>query len=86
MDLADECRRRALILMEISTEIPDFEAQLLFVAEQWLTVAAIEEMLQGRVANRPMSQAEAEQRRAKEERRRRGLAARIKQIKDRRRN
>jgi hypothetical protein len=55
MDLADECRRRALILMEISTEIPDFEAQLLFVAEQWLTVAAIEEMLHGRVANRPMS-------------------------------
>ena len=33
---ADECQRRALLLMEIAREAPDFEAQALFVAEQWL--------------------------------------------------
>jgi hypothetical protein len=35
--------------MEIGREAPDFEARALFVAEQWLTVAAIEEMVNGRV-------------------------------------
>jgi hypothetical protein len=36
MKFADECQRRALLLMEIAREAPDFEAQALFVAEQWL--------------------------------------------------
>lgn len=49
MDFADECRRRALIFMEIGRETPDFEPQALFIAEQWLILAAIEEMANGRV-------------------------------------
>lgn len=49
MNIADECRRRALILKEIAKEAPDFEARALFVAEQWMTLAAIEEFARGRL-------------------------------------
>ena len=51
MKLADDCRRRALILMQIASEAPDFEAHALFVAEQWLALAAIEEIVHGRVTS-----------------------------------
>jgi hypothetical protein len=47
MNFADECRRRALIVMEIGRRAPDLEARALFVAEQWLTLAAIEEIVHG---------------------------------------
>jgi hypothetical protein len=45
---ADECRRRALVFMQIAREAPDFAAQALFVAEQWLTLGGLEEIVHGR--------------------------------------
>jgi hypothetical protein len=52
MNITDKCRTRALILKEIAKEAPDFEAQILFVADQWMTLAAIEEIVRSRPSGR----------------------------------
>lgn len=74
----------ALILMEISTEIPDSVAQLLSVAEQWLTAPPSRKWSTVAWQTEQRLRREAEQRRAEEERRWRELAARIEHIEDRR--
>ena len=39
MQLASNCRTRALVLMEIAKETPEFKNQLLVVAKMWLWLA-----------------------------------------------
>ena len=45
MQLASDCRKRALVLMEMAKEVPEFQAQLLGVADLWLTLAALEDRI-----------------------------------------
>jgi hypothetical protein len=45
MQFATECRGRALVLMEMAEEVPEFKDRLLFVAELWLTLAAQEDQI-----------------------------------------
>ena len=41
MQFSDDCRSRALVLMEIANEFPRFKEQALALAESWLTLANI---------------------------------------------
>jgi hypothetical protein len=41
MQFSDDCRSRALVLMEIANESPKFKEQALVLAETWLTLANI---------------------------------------------
>jgi hypothetical protein len=41
MQLADNCRTRALVLMEIAKETPEFKNRLFAVAQMWLCLAAL---------------------------------------------
>jgi hypothetical protein len=41
MQFSDDCRSRALVLMEIANESPRFKGQALALAESWLTLANI---------------------------------------------
>ena len=41
MQFSDDCRSRALVLMEIANESPRFKEQALALAESWLTLANI---------------------------------------------
>ena len=41
MQFSDDCRSRALVLMEIANESPRFKEQTLALAESWLTLANI---------------------------------------------
>ena len=43
MQLTNECRSRALVLMELAKEAPELKDQLLYVAQKWLTLAALRE-------------------------------------------
>jgi hypothetical protein len=45
MQLASECRKRALVLMEIAKETPKFKDQLLAVSQLWLTLADLEDKI-----------------------------------------
>jgi hypothetical protein len=45
MQIIRECRMRAAILTAIAKEAPELEIQLLYVAEKWLTLAALREQL-----------------------------------------
>src|SRR5471032_1791042 len=45
MQFATECRGRALVLMEMAKEVPEFKDRLLFVAELWLELAALEDQI-----------------------------------------
>ncbi len=49
MQLATECRKRALVLMEIATSAPEFKDQLFVVAQLWLTLAALEDKINASV-------------------------------------
>ena len=49
MQFASECRDRALILIEIAKEAPEFEDRLLALAQSWLTLAALEDLINGGV-------------------------------------
>ena len=48
-ELGEECHKHALILMEAAKEAPESIDQLLFVAELWLKLAAIETAINGDV-------------------------------------
>ena len=41
MQFSDDCRSRALVLMEIANKSPRFKEQALALAESWLTLANI---------------------------------------------
>ena len=41
MQRTNECRSRALVLMELAKEAPELKEQLLYVAQKWLTLAAL---------------------------------------------
>ena len=43
MQRTNECRSRALVLMELAKEAPELKEQLLYVAQKWLTLAALRE-------------------------------------------
>jgi DnaJ-domain-containing protein 1 len=45
MQIIRECRMRAAILTAIAKEAPELENQLLYVAEEWLTLAILREQL-----------------------------------------
>jgi hypothetical protein len=45
MEIIRECRMRAAILTAIAKDAPELENQLLYVAEKWLTLAALREQL-----------------------------------------
>ena len=45
MQFATECRGRALLLREMAKEVREFKDRLLFVAELWLTLAALEDQI-----------------------------------------
>ena len=45
MQISYECRIRAAILTELAKDAPEFESQLLYVAEKWLTLAILSEQL-----------------------------------------
>lgn len=45
MQFATECRERALVLMEIAKETPEFKDRFLAVAQLWLTLAALEDQI-----------------------------------------
>jgi len=40
---------RAIVLMEMAKEAPEFKGQLLAVAESWLTLAALEDQINASV-------------------------------------
>jgi hypothetical protein len=55
MQIIRECRMRAAILIAIAKDAPELENQLLYVAEKWLTLAALREQLNagaGRAAHK----------------------------------
>ncbi|MFZ1952558.1 MAG: hypothetical protein WAU74_21060 [Pseudolabrys sp.] len=45
MQIIRECRMRAVILTELAKDAPEFESQLLYVAEKWLMLAILSEQL-----------------------------------------
>ena len=45
MQFAADCRKHALVLMEIAKESPKFSARLLGVAQLWLTLATLEDQI-----------------------------------------
>ena len=45
MQVIRECQMRAVILTELAKDAPEFESQLLYVAEKWLTLAILSEQL-----------------------------------------
>ena len=47
MQFSDDCRSRALVLMEIANKSPRFKEQALALAESWLTLANITDLLTG---------------------------------------
>ena len=49
MQFATDCRMRAIVLMEMAKEAPEFKGQLLAVAESWLTLAVLEDQINASV-------------------------------------
>jgi hypothetical protein len=45
MQIIRECRMRAVILTELAKDDPEFESQLLYLAQKWLTLAITREQL-----------------------------------------
>ena len=45
MQIIRECRTRAARLKELAKETPELEGQLLYVAQEWLTLATLWEQL-----------------------------------------
>ena len=50
MQIIRECRMRAAILTEIAKDAPELENQLLYVGEEWLTLAALREQLNAQLS------------------------------------
>jgi hypothetical protein len=55
MQIIRECQMRAVILTELAKEAPEFESQLLYVAEKWLMLAILSEQLNAGRIGRPTS-------------------------------
>ena len=45
MQIIRECRTRAAILTELAKDAPELEHQLLYIAQNWLTLAILSEQL-----------------------------------------
>jgi hypothetical protein len=45
MQHSNDCRERALVCLAISSESTQFKDQTLAIAQMWLTLAAIEDMI-----------------------------------------
>ena len=41
MRIVNNCQDRALVLLQIARESPEFEAQAAYLAQEWLAVAAL---------------------------------------------
>jgi hypothetical protein len=48
MKLAHKCRAYAIVLLEMAEEVPELELQLRDIAQNWLTVAALQEQIYAR--------------------------------------
>ena len=58
MELARMCRERAIALREMAEEVPELEAQLLFIAQKWENLALLREQVFGntnRIRNSQMA-------------------------------
>jgi hypothetical protein len=45
MQIIRECRMRAAILSSIAKDAPELKCQLLYLAQEWLTLATLREQL-----------------------------------------
>jgi hypothetical protein len=45
MPLARECRKRALVLIELAKEATEFKDQLFAISQMWLTLATLEDQI-----------------------------------------
>jgi hypothetical protein len=52
MQIIRECRMRAAILTGIAKDAPEEESRLLYLAQEWLTLASIREQLIEAAGNR----------------------------------
>jgi hypothetical protein len=41
MHIASRCEQRALLLLQIAQECPEFREQAIYIAREWLNVAAL---------------------------------------------
>ncbi|MGA8819503.1 MAG: hypothetical protein WB624_19600 [Xanthobacteraceae bacterium] len=41
MRIANQCQQRALLLLQIAQECPQFREQAIFIAREWLNIAAL---------------------------------------------
>lgn len=41
MHIASRCEQRALLLLQIAQECPQFREQAIFIAREWLNIAAL---------------------------------------------
>jgi len=55
MQVIRECQVRAVILTELAKDAPEFEDQLLFVANEWLAAAILIEQFNARADMAPKS-------------------------------
>jgi hypothetical protein len=39
--IANQCQQRALLLLQIAQECPQFREQAIFIAREWLNIAAL---------------------------------------------
>lgn len=39
--IANQCQQRALLLLQIAQECPEFREQAIFIAREWLNIAAL---------------------------------------------
>jgi hypothetical protein len=53
MQIIRECRMRAAILTSIAKDAPELESQLLYLAQQWVTLATLREQLNARTDRVP---------------------------------
>ena len=55
MQIIRECRMRAGILTELAKDAPEFENQLLYVANEWLALDSLIEQFNARAGVAPKS-------------------------------
>jgi hypothetical protein len=53
MQIIRECRMRAAILISIAKDAPELESQLLYLGQQWVTLATLREQLNARTDRSP---------------------------------
>jgi hypothetical protein len=39
--IANQCQQRALLLLQVAQECPQFREQAIFIAREWLNIAAL---------------------------------------------